>query len=102
MPETSYIVTLMLQRDVPKQGVQGKEKASNHKCSVVSQTLLQSMSSGRMQNKKYSMPHSTSKMSAGGAEAIEEVCEMKGTKKERVKPWRLRRKHIHMEEPWRC
>lgn len=98
MPEPADDVTLILQRDVPKQGVQGKEKASNHKCSVVSQTLLQSMSFAQMQNKKYSVPHSTLKMSVGGAEAIEEVCEMKGTKKVRMKPWRLRRRHIHMEE----
>lgn len=51
MPETADVVTLILQRDVPKQGVQGKEKASNHKCSVVSQTLFQSMSFAQMQNK---------------------------------------------------
>lgn len=50
------------------------------------------------QMQKYSVPHSTSKMSVGGAEAIEEVCEMKGTQKDSMKPWRLRRKHIHMEE----
>lgn len=92
MPETADGVTLILQRDVPKQAVQGKEKASNHKCSVVSQSLLQSMNFAQMQ--KYSVPHSTLKMSVGGAEAIEEDCEMKGIEKVRMKPWRLRRKHI--------
>ncbi|CAM9850449.1 unnamed protein product [Bubo scandiacus] len=90
MPETADVVTLILEKDVPTQGVQGKEKASNHECSVVFQTLLQSMSFAQMQNKKYSVPHSTLKMSVGGAEAIEEVREMKGTKKDRMT--------IHMAE----
>lgn len=80
------MLSLILQRDVPEQGVQSKDEVSNHKCSVVSQTLFRSKSfAQKAEREKYSVPYSHSKMSAGGGnkDGQDETVETE----EKTPPW---------------